>query len=42
MELRVKGVYLENLAMAFGVSSKTLSRYIRMAEQEGFEFWSQR
>ena len=42
MELRVKGVYLENLAEVFGVSTKTLARYLRMAEQDGFEFWSQR
>ena len=42
MELRVRGVYLQNLAIVFGVSSSTLSRYIRMAELEGFEFWSQR
>ena len=38
-ELRNSGVYLGNLAEAFGVSHKTFARYIRMAEQEGFDFW---
>ena len=42
MGLRLKGVYLQNLAEVFGVCSKTLSRYIRMAEQDGFAFWDYR
>lgn len=39
MELRVKGVAWDNLAQIFGVSSKTLCRYTRLAEMYGFGFW---
>ena len=42
MELRLRGVHLQNLALIFGVSTKTLARYIRMAEQDGFAFWEYR
>lgn len=39
MELRRKGVHLWNCANLYGVSTTTLARYLRMAEQEGYDFW---
>lgn len=39
-ELRIKGVSYENLGMIFGVSSRTIKKYIRQAEQFGFDYWT--
>lgn len=41
MELADRGVYLENIAMVFGVGRLTLTKYMRAAEKYGYSFWSQ-
>lgn len=39
-ELRNKGVSYENLAIIFGVSVRTIKKYLRQAEQFGFDYWT--
>jgi len=39
-ELRKKGVSYENLGMIFGVSARTIKKYLRQAEEFGFDYWT--
>ena len=39
-ELRAKGVSYENLAIIFGVSVRTIKKYLRQVEHFGFDYWT--
>lgn len=39
-ELRNKGVSYDNLAIIFGVSARTIKKYLNQVELFGFDYWT--